>query len=448
MIGSAQGFRRGWRPTTLGWFAAAFCLRLAFGVTNDFWGDDEFQIYLIGLQFYTTGVWPLYGPDVVYTQTQVPGGLQGVLVGGPFWVLAQPEAPYVLLNLLSFAALLLLGWYVAKRHPGVPRGVLWGWMFFSPWTLDMSTHIVNTSYVMIGAIVYTVSALELLPATRVRAVSAPAAWFGLGFGALWVYQEHLSAALLLVLAVAVVLVCGLENPRRTARGLPWALCGAAVAGSTLVPTLMAVGVSGVAGRTGANLAFEPAHLLRGPQIAAQYFSFGSLELPRFMGGSTAERLAFAERYWWAAPFLVVTIVTGMVQAAWLAVGVVMSRRESSAERGVRRVTLIVLAALVLSFTFSIKAPASHVMYAAMPLVVIYAFSWWTPLVGQPWGYRLAVAAMAASAVSHAALASRNFTDRSLYRDRARIVDAIQNKDYRSLGERRPDVWRQQEPTVN
>ncbi len=78
-----------------GFLVLAFLLRLAFGVTSDFWGDDEHQIYLIGLKFFTTGVWPDFGPDVVYTQTQVPGGLQGLLIAGPLWLVQQPEAPYV-----------------------------------------------------------------------------------------------------------------------------------------------------------------------------------------------------------------------------------------------------------------------------------------------------------------------------------------------------------------
>ena len=74
-------------------FAAAFLLRLAFSLTTDFWIEDMRQIFLIGLRFYTTGEWPFFGPDVVYTQTRIPGALQGLLVGGPLFLVAQPEAP-------------------------------------------------------------------------------------------------------------------------------------------------------------------------------------------------------------------------------------------------------------------------------------------------------------------------------------------------------------------
>src|SRR5689334_14952994 len=91
-----------------GFVLLAFAVRLAFGLTTDLWGEDQQQIYLIGMQYFTTGVWPDFGPDVVYTHTQVPGGLQGLLVGGPFYIWPQPEAPFVLLALLSTAALAFL----------------------------------------------------------------------------------------------------------------------------------------------------------------------------------------------------------------------------------------------------------------------------------------------------------------------------------------------------
>src|SRR5216117_2553688 len=101
-----------------------FCFRLGFGLCSEFWTDDDTkQIYLIGLKFYTTHEWPYFGPDVDYSLqsplVQIPGALQGVLVGAPFFVLPIAEAPFILLNILSFAALCLLAWYCAKRLPKV-----------------------------------------------------------------------------------------------------------------------------------------------------------------------------------------------------------------------------------------------------------------------------------------------------------------------------------------
>ena len=51
----------------------AFFFRLAFGLCLDFWnGDDEKQIYLLGLKYFGTGEWPYFGPDVTGT-IQIPG---------------------------------------------------------------------------------------------------------------------------------------------------------------------------------------------------------------------------------------------------------------------------------------------------------------------------------------------------------------------------------------
>ena len=97
--------------------AAAFFFRLWYGTCSEFWRADEKQIFLIGLKSYTTRTWPWFGPDVGPTPIQMPGALQGLMVALPFFVAPVPEAPFVLLNLLSFASLCFLAWYC--RHQPV-----------------------------------------------------------------------------------------------------------------------------------------------------------------------------------------------------------------------------------------------------------------------------------------------------------------------------------------
>src|SRR5712691_4650289 len=100
--------------------AAAFAFRLAFGLAYDFWFEDQTQIFLIGLRHHATGAWPYFGPDVVWTRSQIPGALQGLLVGLPMDLLPVPEAPFVLLNVLSTGTLALLCAYVCRRLPSLP----------------------------------------------------------------------------------------------------------------------------------------------------------------------------------------------------------------------------------------------------------------------------------------------------------------------------------------
>ena len=82
--------------------------RLAFGVCLPFWNDDPRQIYLLGLKYFATGKWPFFGPDVIHTDSQIPGALQALLIGLPLRVLALPETPFVVLNLLSIGGLIFL----------------------------------------------------------------------------------------------------------------------------------------------------------------------------------------------------------------------------------------------------------------------------------------------------------------------------------------------------
>ena len=424
----------------IAFLAVAFVLRLVFGLAWDFWGDDEFQIYLIGLKYYATGVWPLYGPDVVYTETRLPGAMQGLLVGGPFWIAPWPEAPYVLLNLMSLAALALLAWYIGRRLPDVPRWFLWVWVFFSPWTLDISAHIINTSYAILGAIVFFVSAFELVPALRVGAVPRPLAFFGLGFGLLWVAQFHLSAAILVPIALVVCVLVARDEPRRIPSGVVWCGIGAALASLTIVPTLLRDGFGAVAGRTGENIVFEPANVLRLPQIVVQFLSLATFEIARFMGPSTHDRLAFLARFPWAAPAIIVAGVLGAIQVGILLVELFRAHPQRKGWKAVRYATLGVLALLVPSFAFSVRAPASHAYYVLLPVVMIYAFYVWADLLRLKWVRTAAVILLVTGAIADVALGIRNFTDRSMYSRRDLVVRAITERNYRLLGERRTEYW--------
>ena len=60
-----------------------FFFRLMYGLFSEFWEEDELQVYLIGLKFYTTGVLPHYGPDVVYTKPSCRVPYRGCLLVCP-----------------------------------------------------------------------------------------------------------------------------------------------------------------------------------------------------------------------------------------------------------------------------------------------------------------------------------------------------------------------------
>ena len=53
--------------------SALFAFRLAFGLSRPFFYEDETQIFLLGLRYHATGHWPFFGPDVVWTRSEIPG---------------------------------------------------------------------------------------------------------------------------------------------------------------------------------------------------------------------------------------------------------------------------------------------------------------------------------------------------------------------------------------
>src|SRR5207249_9740110 len=102
---SSVEMRDGIRKWTPALIIALFAFRLLFGLSSEFFFEDETQIFLLGLRYHATSRWPLFGPDVVWTQSEIPGALQALLVGVPLKIAPIPEAPFVVLNLLSLTAL-------------------------------------------------------------------------------------------------------------------------------------------------------------------------------------------------------------------------------------------------------------------------------------------------------------------------------------------------------
>ena len=419
---------------------AAFLLRLSFGLVYEFWADDELQIFLIGLEHYATGAWPYFGPDVVYSKTRIPGALVGLLVGTPLRLIAAPETPFILLNLLSAGALTLLAWYIGRRNPGVPRWFLWSWVFFSPWTLNFSTHIVNPSYVLTGAIVFFVGAFELLPQVSIRVIPRGIAFACMGFGLLWVYQLHLSFPLLLPFVVVAFAAAAMRSWRDALHGAAWFAAGATIPGVAVLPTLVRFGLASSVSTAGANTVIDISNVVRIPEIAARFLSFASFEVPRFLGNNTASRLEFLSRQPWSVPFVLFGGLCGVIQPFVLLAAFFRMRNNSREWRAVAWTTLLTVALICASFLFSVKDPASHAFYVVFPVATIYAFYCWDVLLRRRLIRIVAALLLVCTLAMHVAIAIDHFSTRSLYTDRPLVVRAIREKNYRLLGERRPVLW--------
>jgi hypothetical protein len=419
--------------------ALAFLFRLGFGLCLPFWTDDEKQIYLIGLKFYSTHAWPYFGPDVTNT-IQIPGALQGLLVGLPLFVVPVPEAPYVLLNLLSFAALCFFAWYCTRRLPDLPAWFVWTWLLTAPWTLNLSTHIFNPSYVLAGAILFFVGAIETYPSLSKGVISRRWANFMMGIALFWLMQFHLSWVILIPFLLVSIYFQYQDPDRRILQTFLWFACGAIISGSFLIPTYFKYGFFSGMGSTGEVIQINWNNLRSywnlPESILGRFLSLASFELPRFIGRDSSSRLAFIRSNAWLVPFVIFLGVVGLLQPIVLLV--LWFRKEIGQRdwRQIKYLTLFTLLLLYVSFVFSMKPPNSHTLYVTFPVVMLYSLYCWNMYLMHPGWRKFAVVFLASGLIFNLGLAVANFHGQSLYLDRAKVQAAIAARDYRILGERR------------
>jgi hypothetical protein len=417
----------------------AFFFRLGFGLCSQFQDEDTKQIYLLGLKFYTTGTWPYFGPDVTQT-IQIPGALQGLVVGLPFYLLPIPEAPYLLLNVLTFSSLCFLAWYCTRRLPELPKWFIWTWLLTAPWTLNLSTHIYNPSYVLPGAILFFVGAIETYPFLSRDLIPRHWANFMMGLALFWIMQFHLSWVVL----VPYVVVSFYFQLKKLGRGIfstiTWFSGGALITGSFLVPTFIKYGLAAGMGSTNEAVEFNSANLWRNLNIVegvlGRFLSFASFELPRFIGGNTAARMDFMRQNPWLIPFVVFLTGVGILQPIAMLIFWFRKKHKHNDWRAVKYFTLATVVLLYLSFLFSMKSPLSHTFYLTFPVAMLYSLYCWSEFLTKRGWQKFAAAFLVCGLIFDIGLAASNFRQVSMYRERGKIVEAIKAKDYRLLGERR------------
>lgn len=420
---------------------ALFAFRLWFGLSSEFFFEDETQIYLMGLRYYATGQWPFFGPDVVWTKSEIPGALQALLVGAPLHLAPIPEAPFLLLNLISFAALAALAWYVCQQLPQLPRWLVWGWFLAVPWTLEFSTHIINPSYVLPAAVMFFLGFFEALPTFTLRRIPAPIAFALMGAAVTWVMQIHMSWPLLPPFVLAAWLSRRAEGPKDLAIDAAACLAGALVPALALLPTLAQYGVNAGSGGVGRNL-----HLhFVSPWIAvttlARFLSFASMEINRFIATDGAKRLEFFQRHLWLAPAAGVLWLAGVVQPLLMLIYAFRSRAKWPAAlpparwTALRRMVAASVMLIYASYSLVMEPAQAHAFYVLAPIAFVFAAFWWT-FVDSPRARAIAGVVLALSIVFHGGLAWARMSEISLYRDRGPVAAAIRLKEPEMFAHRR------------
>lgn len=416
--------------------AVALVGRVGFGLSSEFWSEDERQTYLIGLSAFARGAWPYFGPDVVWTQSRIPGALEGLLIAGPLYALRMPEAPALLLNVCSFAALCAFAAYCSRRLAGLPRWLVWGWLLTAPWTIHFSTHIVNTSYVLPVSVVFFIGFFEAVPGLSAGLLRRNWAWAAMGFGLATMLQLHLSWVLLPPFVLVALAIAAREGPRALVRRVAALGAGSLPPALLLIPTIARAGFMAT-GSTEQNIVrFHPL----GPgaliSILARFLSFASFELNRFVGLDTAERLSFLADHWWLAPLAAFLLVVGLVQPVVLLITGLRAQRADPAWNAVRGTAAATVLLVYASYAFSIREPQAHAFYVTLPVATLFALHAWHRYASSRWFRRLAAVSLAVNVVFLALFAAAKLPQRSLYTDRALVQQAIDRRNSRLLGNRR------------
>lgn len=416
-----------------------FILRTMYGLCNEFWFPDELQIYLIGLKYYTTGTWPYFGPDIVYTNTQIPGALQGLLVALPLFIIHEPESPTVFLNILSFSALCFLAWYITKRIKIVPHWFVWLWIMTAPWVMCYSTRVVNPSYVLPFSILFFIGFFEMFPIYTNRLLSLNLCAFLMGAATTSIMQLHLSWVLLVPLAGAAFYVRMKEEKFGILNRCGFYFLGFILGLFTLLPTLINDAVAS-SGGTEKNIVFSIDNIKNSITIITRYLSFAAYEVPYMLGGNTPARLEVIKSQLWMTPFVLFLLVIGWLQVMFFFL-CFFFKNESEGWKAIKWINALTCLLLFLSFFFSIKGPSPHTFYLLLPLVILYSFYCYQWLLNRKPGMKkLLLIILVAGFFFHLGLALNNYHIRSLYTNRKQVKEAIDKKDYKILGKRRADEW--------
>jgi hypothetical protein len=421
-------------------FTLLLVFRTVFSFSKSFFAVDELQTFLIGLKFYCTGAWPYFGPDLIVTETgfynQIPGALEGLLIGGPLYLFPIPEASLLMLNLLSLSAIAFLSWYIHKRLPAIPLWFTFTWIALLPWTLHESTRLINTGFLLFGSVLFFIGFMEAVPPLTLKWLTPLRAFALMGLGLFWDMQFHFSWILLPPFVAFAFWSLRKEWQKVWLPAIIGFGMGGLPLAALILPTLVKYGWFHGLGGAGTSRFFCPENFLAFFTILFRYLSFSCFELPRFLGPGTPERLAFFKAAPWLIPPGLLLIPLGWIQTlvllyyGWIFRG--------GKEKNVVALALAAFLLVYVSFWFTSKDPLAHIYYILFPVITLYSFYAWNRLANRRRWRILGVACLIAGFWLEGGYAVKNLgVPPALYSDRPKAAAAIREKNFHLLGERRP-----------
>ncbi len=122
-------------------------IRFAFAPLT-IYASDEGRIFTPALRFFQTGELPVEGAAVVYSGTALPGSLLGLLTGLPLFLSGgRPIGAAYSVVVFNLLGLWLTYRIYSRLFPKYPKEWLCAFVFFTPWSLLMSS-IMNPHFLM------------------------------------------------------------------------------------------------------------------------------------------------------------------------------------------------------------------------------------------------------------------------------------------------------------
>ena len=413
-----------------------YALCTNFNEINTHYLQDYSQIYLMGLKYYTSGIWPYWGPDITYTSSQIPGALQGLLTGIPFYIWNAPESPILFLNILTGFSLLFLGWYLSKRISNVPKWFIFSWLFLAPWTLNFSTTTINPSYVFAPAVLFFIGIIDVLPLYKKALLPKWLTHLIIGLAIGWIMQLHMSWVLLpfYVLAYGLWLLF-----RRRFRDVGMAVLsigsGFIIGISTLIPTIAKY--PDVLLNAESVVVFNPSNF-KNIDMISRFLSFTSAEILTFAEGMDGFRYLL-EEHPWSTPFLMFLLVIGYVQITYFIWNFVRPGQKPEFQK-VRAFAMCTMLLLYVAYLFAVREVANYTIYVVAPAALIYGIHSLESIFHKRWVKVTGVILLVSSAIFHVVMGLFHFENRSLYSKIDLIEDAIASKDSRKFAYRRVADW--------
>jgi hypothetical protein len=298
--------------------------------------------------------------------------------------------------------------------------------------------VYNPSYLLFLSCLFFVAFFELVPSLTGNLLPAWAAFFLLGssFGA--AVQIHLSWVLLVPFLLAAIFArarARLLTPSQIA----WLLLGAGVSIALLVPTAAAYGLQSLFEALGSHVRVRRNGVSALVTIIARFLSFASFEMPHVLGRSGQAQADLLRQSPWLVPLLVALGIVGLVQPFVLLAVILRPALLKLPGDPCRCVRGLVLATVLLTWTaflFTSRPPTARNYYILCPVAFLAGYLAFGSLIVTPRARQWAVCILACNIVFHIGLAATRLAIVPWATRRATVSRAIEQNDYRILGERR------------